>query len=89
MRMRLYNEFVEQMDADMLMEIDEAVSKMGGEIADIDLTTKLIRITIDEELEKEAYEAVRVIMDFYQEKREEAMKHPFFGVALIRGDLDG
>lgn len=88
MRVKLYNDYVKQLDSKMLIEIDDAVADLGGNVIEVDLDTKLIRINIDEEHEENAYGLVKIIMDRYHDERVTAMKSPFFGVTLIKGYLD-
>lgn len=88
MAIKLLTTFFEQQDADMLMEIEGIIDGMGGEIIDIDLETKFISITVDDEYQEEAQDLVNSIMTKYNNIRTEAMANPFFGVALIKGDLD-
>jgi hypothetical protein len=75
---------------EMLLEINKAIESMGGEVEEIDIGRKFIKISVADELEEEAYGVVEDILQRYEDKRKESIRNnPFFRAQVIKDDMCG
>lgn len=81
-------EVYKELDTEMLTKIYEVVDEMGGEIEQIDLESKYIKISIDTGAEEAASVAVNnLIMEYVNKKRSLFRDNPFLMSQLIQRDL--
>lgn len=81
-------EVYKELDTEMLTRIYEVVDEMGGEVEQIDLENKYIKINIDTEVEEEASIIVNDLIMAYIHKKKTLFKdNPFLMAQMIQKDL--
>lgn len=81
-------EIYKELDTEMFTRIYEVVDEMGGEIEQIDLESKYIKINIDPAAEEEAANVVNnLIMEYVNKKKLLFKDNPFLMAQMIQKDL--
>ncbi len=76
-------------EKELLAELKEALSSIGGVIDHLDFNNHIVKVDIDPDYEDEAFRLIENIIEKYSVKREEVLRNnPFCGVYDLIENLE-